>query len=212
LGAAAEALRTAQVDDGNSEVVRLIREAKAGSHDAFDLLIRRYQRRVLKVAYQYVGSVDDAQDVAQEVFVRLFKYLGRIRDERKFETWLYRLAVNASYDHLSRRSHRRDVVPIEDSEGREMALPDDRQIPSDRQAEGRQLKDRILASLDRLTPSEKAVFVLKDLNGKEVAEIADIKGISRITVRRHLSTARQKMRAMLAELDPSLAQREGGGR
>ena len=186
-----------------SETLELIQKARTGDMDAFDLLILRYERRVLKVAYQLVGNRDDAQDV----FVRLYKYLGKVRDDQKFATWLYRLAVNASYDLLNRRSSYREIIPLEGPSGQLHDVPDERTVPGDRSAEAIELKEKVLASLDRLTPSERIVFVLKDIDGLEVNEIAGIQAISQITVRRHLSTARHKMRAILAALHPSLARR-----
>lgn len=186
----------------------MIRHARAGDVEAFEALVKRHERRVLKVAYQMVGNLDDAQDIAQDVFIRLWKYMSKMRDEAKFTTWLYRLVVNASYDHLNRYKLSRGQVSLDDPNSGPDELADEGAIAIDRDAAGRQLRDKVVAALDRLTPAERTVFVLRDLEDLDVAEIAAIQGISKITVRRHLSTGRHKMRAVLTELYPGFAKQQ----
>jgi RNA polymerase sigma-70 factor (ECF subfamily) len=173
----------------------VIRQAKAGDLEAFEVLVRRHERRVLKLAYQMVGNLDDAQDVAQEVYLRLWKYLGKIRDEAKFSTWLHRMVVNSSYDFLNRRRAHPDQVPLAEQEHQ---VADERQIPLDRLAVSADLRAHVMRALERLTPSERTVFVLRDIDGLDVKEIAEIHESSRVTVRRHLSNARHKLRVVLA--------------
>ena len=195
---------TAERDRAEDDELNVIRLARDGDVDAFDGLVRRYERRVLKLAYQMVGNRDDAQDVAQDVFVRLWKYLSKIRDEAKFSTWLYRMVVNSSYDLLSRRRQSYHHVSFDDPNGNVPEVADEAAVPLERGLVARDLKDKVLAALDRLTPSERTVFVLRDIEGLEVSQIAGIHESSKVTVRRHLSNARHKMRAILIELDPGL--------
>ncbi len=80
----------------------LIRRAQSGDIRAFEKLVRIYQPRVISLAYRIVGNPDDARDVAQETFVRVYLFLSRFRNERRFFTWLYRIAINVSYDFLNK--------------------------------------------------------------------------------------------------------------
>lgn len=197
--------RTDAAREAMSETIRLIHLARGGDEAAFEAIIRNYERRVLKVAYRMVGNLHDAQDVAQEVFVRLWKHLDKIRDEEKFSTWLYRMVMNASYDLLAVRKRSASSVSLDDPQSGSWDLSDDDAIPLDRRIVARDLQSKVVAALDRLTPSERVVFVLRDLEGVEVVDIATIQDINKITVRRHLSTARQKMRTVLIELYPGFA-------
>ena len=200
--------RTDAAREAMCETIRLIHLARGGDEAAFESIIRSYERRVLKVAYRMVGNLHDAQDVAQEVFVRLWRHLDKIRDEDKFSTWLYRMVMNASYDLLAVRKRSSGSVSLDDPQSGSWDLSDDDAIPLDRRIVARDLQARVVAALDRLTPSERTVFVLRDLEDLEVVEIAKIQNINKITVRRHLSTARHKMRAVLIELYPGFARLE----
>src|SRR5438552_1427446 len=126
------------------EALELIRAARGGDLAAFEMLVQRHERRVLRVAYQMVGNLDDAQDVAQEVFIRLWKYLGKMRDEAKFSTWLYRLVVNSSYDLLNRRKVDHDHVSFDDPAGTLPELADESIIPLDRSVAAIDLKERVV--------------------------------------------------------------------
>ena len=115
--------------------------------------------------------------------------------------------MNASYDLLNRRKADYDHVSIDDANGRPIDLPDEEAVPLDRSLAASDLKEKVLEALDRLTPSERTVFVLKDIEGLEVKAIAVIHESSPITVRRHLSNARGKMRTVLTELYPGFARK-----
>lgn len=191
--------RRAVHPEASYDTAELIRRAREGNLDAFDELIVRHESRVLRLAYHMVGNADEAADVAQEVFVRIFKYINKIRDETKFATWLHRLVIHASYDYLRRYRMHETVSLDAESEG-ELSLHEtiaDERVSVEHDVIHKDLQQKLLEALGVLTPSERAVFVLRDVNGLEVKEIAEIQEISQVTVRRHLSTGRHKLREVL---------------
>lgn len=169
-------------EQGEDLVVR----AQDGDLAAFECLVRRYQEMAYQIAYQIVGDADDAQDVCQECFIKLHRVIGQYRPRHKFSTWLYRLIVNTAID-FQRREARARHVPLE--AGRDVA-------------DGRAGSPEALrASLDRilsdLSPNQRSAFVLRDLQGFELKEVAQIMGCSSITMRVHLHHARRQIRERL---------------
>jgi RNA polymerase sigma-70 factor (ECF subfamily) len=177
---------TATALDGTDDFSRTIEAARKGDLDAFEAIVRRYERLVLVTALRLVGSLPDAQDVSQEVFLRLHRNLGKVEAERNFSGWLYRVTVNLCHDLRRRRP---EMVAVED--GPELVSGDadpQRQIT---EAERR----RVLAmSLRILAEKERAALVLRDLEGLSTKEVARALGTSEATVRSQISKARVKVR------------------
>ncbi len=176
------------VSDERAEENELIRRAQAGDEQAFRLLVDRYRKRVYWVAYNMVGNEQDAIDIAQEAFVRVYKSLGRFDPRYRFYTWLYRIASNLAVDLLRKRGGRRNVS-IDDV--------------GDMQAEGqgahacleqRELGEQVRAVLDQLPPPYKEVMVLRELHGFSAKEVADMVGSTHATVRWRLHRARKLFR------------------
>jgi RNA polymerase sigma-70 factor, ECF subfamily len=154
--------------------------------EAFEALMRSQERRVLRTALRILGRWEDAQDAAQEVFLRLYRFLDRIDASREIEPWLYRMTVNVCFDQLRKR---RPVV----------AIDFDPPSPA-RQFEDVAAADRrrgLEAALLRLSDKERAAIVLRDIEGLETSEVAEILGSSESTVRSQISVARVKLRRLL---------------
>jgi RNA polymerase sigma-70 factor (ECF subfamily) len=174
---------------------RLVAAARDGDVRAFETLLDRHQGKVLRVLRLMGVPSRDREDVAQEVFIRVFRHLDGFKAGHPFAGWLYRVTVNASYDyHLRTGRQARDEVPWSDGVGERAAH--DGPGP-EREAEGRSLRDRLEAALGALSERERAVFVLKELEGQETPDVARALGITRITVRRHLGRARVRLRLLL---------------
>ncbi len=94
-----------------SDESRLIGEAQGGSAAAFEEIVQRYDRRVLRIALRFVRSEEDARDIYQEVFLRVYRSLSRFRKDSRFETWLFRIVTNTCLDHLRRASVRPQASP-----------------------------------------------------------------------------------------------------
>lgn len=190
-----------------SEEKSLVLSAQAGDRLAFEELVRRYDREVLRLATNLVHRPEDARDIYQESFLRVYRNLHRFRFECSFYTWLYRIVTNVALDHLRRRNTRReDQAPV--SEDAESGTRDffDRQ-PEMRAAAnpekallGRELGVHIRGALRRLSPRERMVFEMKHFQGMRLRAIGDMLGTSEETVKNSLFRATRKLRASLVEM------------
>lgn len=182
----------------------LVRQAQAGNRPAFEELVRRYDRDVLRLALNLVRGTEDARDLYQEVFLRVYRNLPRFRFECSFYTWIYRIATNVCLDHLRRKNTRREeqAPQAADLEG---TAPDffDQQVEHraaanpERHLFGQELGKRIDAALDELSPRERMVFELKHYEGLRLRAIGDMLGTSEETVKNSLFRATRKLRATL---------------
>jgi RNA polymerase sigma-70 factor (ECF subfamily) len=170
----------------------LIERAQAGEAGAFDQIVVAYQRRVVSTAWRILGNQDDALDAAQEVFLRLHRYLRSFRTDQDFSAWLYRLIINACHDTRKRRPHH---VSLEQENAR--GVLERLQARDDVEASAILLEDeRLIArALETLSEKERAALVLRDLEGLPTQEVAQILGSSPTTVRSQISSARAKLRA-----------------
>jgi RNA polymerase sigma-70 factor (ECF subfamily) len=155
----------------------------------FDQLMRRYERLVLVTALRLLGRMEDAQDVAQEVFLKLYRHRQRLETPAATSAWLYRVTVNACHD-LRRRAVRR--VPVDDAV--EVASTD--ADPHERSAASERRRALEL-SLRSLPEKERAALVLRDLEGLSTSEVARVLGSTEATVRSQVSKARVKVKSFV---------------
>ncbi len=165
----------------------LVRRTLAGQHDPFAALVARYQKRAFWIAYHVVGRVEDARDVTQEAFVRLFRSLAKYDFARSFYTWFYRIVMNLAIDSLRKiRSAR--AGSIEDILG---GLPDSRAVAGDVPLERTEENGQVWAVLDKLDAKFRAVLVLRDIHGLSCREIAPVLKVTHATARWRLHRGRQ---------------------
>ncbi|MCL6480723.1 MAG: sigma-70 family RNA polymerase sigma factor [Firmicutes bacterium] len=186
----------------------LVREAQAGDRLAFEALVRRYDRDVLRLALNLVRHAEEARDIYQEAFLKAYKNLHRFRFECSFYTWLYRIVTNVCLDHLRRRACRpedpspnpRLVEPARDNAREDFF---DRQIEHRAQANpersllGKQLGEQIAAALADLSPRERFVFEMRHWEGLRLRTIAELLGTTEETVKNSLFRATRKLRSRL---------------
>ncbi len=183
----------------------LIRAAQKGDQDAFERLVRAYDQSVLRVAMNLLRSPEEARDVYQEAFLKVYKNLHLFRFDCSFHTWLYRIVTNICLDHLRRRKVRKEEsTVVETSDGpmdRAATLEEDspRGNP-ERQMWNAQLSDRIQRALGQLTPRERTVFELRHYEGLRLRAIGDMLGTTEEAAKNCLFRATQKMRASLESL------------
>ncbi len=182
--------------------VELIRAAAAGDRRAFDDLVLLKRERVVRTAFQVTGDLEDAQDVAQAVFLRLWNVLRRFDPGRRFDTWLYRITINAAIDQLRNRGPKGWMQPLPaDPSG----IPAPGHDDPERSIDLADLQRAFFRLAARLAPKQRAVFVLKEIEGLGTAEIASALHVRESTVRNHLLQARRILRSGLARDYPDLA-------
>jgi len=181
---------------------QLIDRSRGGDTHAFDLLVERYQDRVYDLAYRITGHHADAQDAAQEAFVKAYRSLRTFRGDASFSTWLHRIAVNAALDAVRRRPPA-SPAPLE---GVGVSLD-----PLADQAERVEARERIHRAIAALPLEQRVVVTLRDVQGWSYEEIAVIVEIPVGTVRSRLARGREALRAALADLAPAGARVYTGG-
>lgn len=182
----------------------LIRSAQRGDQDAFEQLVRLHDQNVLRLAFNLLRSAEDARDIYQEAFLRVYKNLGSFRFDCSFHTWLYRIVTNLCLDALRKRKVRREEsTVVETGEGTldRMDMVEDSRAFGDpqRQLMSRQLNERIQDSLAALTPRERTVFEMRHYQGLRLKNIGEILGTSEEAAKNCLFRATQKMRTALGD-------------
>lgn len=177
----------------------LVEAAAAGSREAFDELVRRHQAAMITLARVLTSGRDDAEDLAQEVFVRAWRSLRSFRGDSTFRTWLHRVAINVVRTSQARQGRIRRMFTSRDSAlgGRPARDPESGEEPVDATLARRQVIDRALAAL----PGDLRVAVtLRDLQGLDYREIAAALDVPIGTVESRIFRARQKLKPLLASL------------
>lgn len=165
----------------------LLDRAKTGDLEAFDQLMRLHEQQVLGTALRLLGNLEDAQDAAQEAFLRLYKSLNRLPDIQQIKPWLYRVTVNVCNDmHRARR--RRGWEPLSGPD------PVSTQLDPELQWAHQERGKLVEMALKILPEKERAAVVLRDMQGLSTKEVAEILGSSEVTVRSQISVARGKLK------------------
>jgi RNA polymerase sigma-70 factor, ECF subfamily len=172
---------------------RAIAGVQQGDAEAYDYLVSKYLRRVVGIAYGVVRNAHDAEDLAQEAFVKAFQSMGRFRAGEAFGPWIYRIVTNRALDAMKHRNRFRHETIAETEPA---ARRDDATVP----AMSNEIAQRIDAAIDELPEMQRIVARLHLVEEFEHDEIAAMMELSDGTVRSHLSLARKKLREKLADL------------
>ena len=187
----------------------LVRRALLGNADAFGALTLRYQDRVFNMLARFCGSEEEAEDLAQETFLRAYRALGAFRQGSKFYTWLFRIAVNAAFSRRRQEAQRKrhEVGRLDapnDPAGDAQALRDVLADPAggDPAAlfEKELLKKRVQEGLQQLDPDYRSIVLLRDIEGLDYDTIAETLSISRAAVKSRLHRARLELARVLKDL------------
>ena len=183
----------------------LITRVQRGDNRAFDELVCRYDREVLSIAASYTRDSDDAQDIYQEVFLRVYRSLAGFQFRSEFSTWLYRIATNVCLTHHMRHKNRTFISLDGEVDGemqRADLIPIDRSQPTapDRHAQNVEIEAHIQDALNVLSPQQRLTFTLKHYQGYKLREIAEIMDCNEGTVKKYLFTATEKMRKRLRKV------------
>jgi len=187
-----------------SDEAALIRAAQEGDQDAFEQLVRAYDQSVLRLAMNLLRSPEDAHDVYQEAFLRVYRNLNNFRFDCSFHTWLYRIVTNLCLDQLRKRKVRKEepsVLTTPDGPLDRMdAVPEER-VDGDPQRHlfSGQVRQRVKEVLGQLTPRERTVLELRHYQGLRLRRIGEILGTTEEAAKNCLFRATQKMRAALGD-------------
>jgi RNA polymerase sigma-70 factor (ECF subfamily) len=190
---------------GVEEDVALVRRFLAGDERAFGQIVSRYQTRLLNFIYRTIGDRERAEDLVQEVFIRVYRHLARFDQSKKFSTWIYTIASNLAKNELRNRS-RNPLVLFQtltqgwEDEERPLEFEDPEARPDD-QFRKRHLRELIDKFVAELPPHHREVFVLRELEGKSYEEIAEITSCNLGTVKSRLNRARTSFAQLIG---PSL--------
>ena len=184
----------------------LISRAAGGDLSAFQALVERHRAMVYRIAYQFAGNHHDAEDIAQEVFIKIYRSLDRFRQDAQLTSWMYRIAMNACIDH--RRRHRPGVIgPFgEEAEQKILNTPEDTPGPEERAYAG-ELGRVLECEIGRLPHGQRVVFVMRHHQGMKLCEIADALGLAEGTVKRQLHAAVHRLRQALTQANITAGER-----
>lgn len=177
---------------------QLILDVQEGSHDAFRLLVERYMKQAYNVAYGFLHDHDDAEDVAQESFVRVYRSIKTFRGDSEFGTWLYRIVMNLSLNRAQQRKASR-VRTAESFEVIENSIQHD-----SGSAQEPDVRWHIERALHQLPTLQRATVILRHLNGLSTKQVSGVLGCSEGTVKTHLHRGLKKMKTMLYFLNGEL--------
>jgi RNA polymerase sigma-70 factor (ECF subfamily) len=175
-----------------------VARARAGDSEAFRLLVDRHSRALFRLAYRMTGNAHDAEDVVQDAFLKAYRGLDRFDERSPVGSWLYRIAANCAFDVLRARQRRARHFESQDEDAPpEAPAPD----PSpDRLAMGGDVRDRMAVALARMSPRERAAFVLRHFEGRSMREIAGVLDLDTSAVKQSVLRAVRKARQVLAPL------------
>jgi len=174
---------------------QLISAAANGNRAAFQALVERHRSLVYRVAYQFSGHHHDADDIAQEVFLKVYRSLGRFRREAQFTSWLYRIAMNACIDHRRRET----AAPASGDPETALANRPTGEPGPEARAYAGQLGQALQAAIDELPPRQRLVFVMRHFEDLKLIEIASALGLAEGTVKRQLHAAVHRLRRILRD-------------
>ena len=175
------------------EEALLISRARDGDQEAFRQLVERYQGAVYNLAYRMLGDPGDAEDAAQEIFVRIYRQLGRYDPARKFSTWTLAIATNYCIDQLRRR--RMQLVPLENI----IPWARAREAGPEGEAITQEQRDEVQRLITQLPEKYRAPLVLRYFDELSCAEIAEVLGMPEGTVKTQIHRARKALGKLLAE-------------
>lgn len=199
-------------DDREAEKL-LVASALRGDKNAYRALVERYQQRVFYVAFEITRSREDAEDVAQETFVKAYLSLKDFKGESSFYTWLYRIAFNMAID-VRRKTGRRGGQAVELDERHVGATVETMSAPGpapDVALQNQQEMQHLARALNELSEEHRIVMTLREIDGLSYEEIADVLGISKGTVMSRLHYARKRLQSVLAQHGIGSGEEQTGG-
>lgn len=184
----------------------LLERCKAGDRKAFQSIVERYQRRVYGIAWGFVRNRDDALDLTQDVFLKVYRNIGSFQGSSSFYTWLYRVATNVCIDHIRKKKRRREDADYDDTRAHDGGAEGDTPLVSaslgispSKKLGDKELGSRIMGALDNLSDPHREILLLREVEGLSYEELAEVLQVPKGTVMSRLYHARANMQKQLAE-------------
>ena len=195
----------ATLAQANVSELDLVARCQAGDTEAFDELVARYRTRVFGMIYNMVHSEQDAWDLAQDSFVKAWKSIKRFRGRSSFYTWIYRIVMNVTIDWLRKKQVKGgggefdDSIQLKEVEPASKTMPKAEALPHE-MMERSEIRARIDNAIGQLSPEQRAVILMKEIEGMQYHEIAEALGCSIGTVMSRLFYARKKLQNLLRDV------------
>lgn len=181
------------------DAAAVLSRARRGDGDAFRALVEHHGKTAFGLAFRLTGNAQDAEEVVQESFLKAYRQLGRFEARSNFGTWLHRIVVNCSMDLLRARKSHKAQQHVGDVEDVAEWLPAGEPCP-EQLAQSAEIERRVEASLDRLTPQERAAFTLRHREGRSIEEIGRTLGLQKSAAKHAVFRAVKKLRVALEPL------------
>jgi RNA polymerase sigma-70 factor (ECF subfamily) len=178
----------------------LLEKAKNGDVEAFEHLIEGYQKKVYNIALRMIGNYDDAYDMAQETFIRVFRSIKNFKEQSSFSTWVYKITTNVCLDELRKRKNRNvvsldDDIKLDNNEVKRQ-VQDDKPTP-DVLVEMDELKNIVNDAINKLSGEHRTAIILRDIHGFSYEEISEIINCPQGTVKSRINRARRALKELL---------------
>ena len=180
--------------------VELVRLAKEGQISAFESLVEKYKDKVFNIAYSFTSNYTESDDIAQNVFLKVFRYLGNFKEDSAFSTWLYRIAVNECYNGLKGRTKNTISIETELPGGENVYLKDvlqDKSADIESLSESKEAQEKVRKALLKLPEKYRIILTLREIENISYEEIAQIMKISDAKVKVWLFRGRNKLKKLL---------------
>ncbi len=184
----------------------LVAQCKKGDRDAFEALVRRHQRRVYNLAFRILGHPEEAQELAQDVFIKVYQKIDSFRGDAAFTTWLYQVTANHAKNklkYLGRRHYYRSESMDEPVQGQDGTMEKQYENPNpgpDDNMQSSQVRQLVQDKLAELPEEQRIVVTLRDIEGLDYEEIAQITGLALGTVKSRIHRGRLELKRLLANL------------
>lgn len=177
----------------SKQIEECVKLCRAGDAKAFEAIVIEYHQLVFTLAFRLLGNEEDAKDIMQDVFIKVWQNIGKYNEKYRFSTWIYRITCNVCYDKL-RADSKRSYNKLE-----QYTLISS--LATDAPLHNKELGELILKATEGLTPKQKLVFTLRELEELEISEISQITGMSSAKIRSNLYLARKHIQDKLKDYD-----------
>lgn len=178
----------------------LVKRVKSGDIDAFEDIIAKYEKRVFSLIYNVLKNENEIEDVAQEVFVKVYKNIGKFQGNSSLYTWIYRITTNLCFDYIKKRKeviYVDEKLQLDDSEV-EFQLPSDEKL-QDELYEEKELKEKLQKAISKLPDKQQMMIILRDIKGLSYEEISEVLEMKLGTVKSQINRARLKLKEILED-------------